>query len=103
MKTKAPRGTNSTGSGKRANSKSMPADSAEASTSDIPRSEGNGDNAAAFAAGTRVHVKGAGKHGLGTISSGPTVSGYVRYRCDFNMGEHIAKVENVTALKRRAA
>ncbi|MHB8355400.1 MAG: hypothetical protein ACYDDQ_01775 [Vulcanimicrobiaceae bacterium] len=45
--------------------------------------------------GSRIHVAGARKHGNGTISREPSDVRYLFYRCDYNMGEHLAKIGDV--------
>lgn len=51
-------------------------------------------------AGARISVRGAGRHGVGTVRELPPITldaykqhGLVVYRCDFNKGEHTAKLE----------
>lgn len=102
MRAKARRTTNSARSGKRTNSESTPAAFAEASTSDTPRSAGNGDSTK-FAPGDRVYVKGQGKLAFGTVCFGREVPDHLWYRCDFNQGEHLVKVKNVRAIQKRRA
>lgn len=56
--------------------------------------------------GDRIIAKSLGKHGIGTVVGGPPIpvlaGEYVRFRCDFNKGEHIVKTESVQKLGPRS-
>jgi len=104
MRTQKRHGSNFADSGKRANLKSIRADSAGATTSDTHHARANGGGPE-FAPGDRVYVKGMGNRAFGTVCAGRAIPGYLSYRCDFNQGEYLVKASNVRAIgkKRDAA